>query len=69
MALQDMFPGFARVDVDVDGARIHAVTAGTGRPLLLLLRVSAIARVLASRRVSWSRDYDAWTRAYLGGEA
>jgi haloacetate dehalogenase len=36
MAEQDLFPGFVRVNVDVDGARIHAVTAGNGPPLLLL---------------------------------
>jgi haloacetate dehalogenase len=34
MADNDLFPGFGRVDVD--GARIHAVTAGNCPPALLL---------------------------------
>ncbi len=32
----DLFPGFERTDVDVEGARIHAVMAGKGPPLMLL---------------------------------
>ena len=36
MADNDLFPGFESVDVDIDGARIHAVTAGSGPPALLL---------------------------------
>jgi len=32
----DLFPDFRRIDVEVDGARIHGVTAGNGPPVLLL---------------------------------
>lgn len=33
---RDLFPGFQRVDVDVGDVVLHAVTAGSGPPLLLL---------------------------------
>jgi len=36
MSDSNFFPGFQRIDVDVEGARIHAVTAGSGPPALLL---------------------------------
>ena len=32
----DSLSGFATVDVDVDGVRVHARTAGSGPPVLLL---------------------------------
>jgi alpha/beta hydrolase fold len=36
VAGKDFSPGFDTIDIDVDGARIHAVTAGSGPPELLL---------------------------------
>jgi haloacetate dehalogenase len=36
MSADDLFPGFERRDVDVDGARIHARIAGQGPPVMLL---------------------------------
>jgi haloacetate dehalogenase len=36
MSDSELFPGFKTIDIDVEGARIHAVTAGKGPPALLL---------------------------------
>jgi haloacetate dehalogenase len=36
MSAEGFFAGFDRVTIDVDGARIHAVTGGSGPPVLLL---------------------------------
>jgi hypothetical protein len=35
MAGKDFFAGFEKIDVDVDGARIHAMRADSGPPALL----------------------------------
>jgi len=36
VSADDLFPGFRRLDIDVEGARIHAVASGDGPPVLLL---------------------------------